>query len=118
MAMLQVPVHPGEILKYEFLEPMDMSAGELAKHIEVPRTRIERLIKEQTSITVDTAARLSKAFNTSMGFWLNLQTNYDIAKAGSDLDFSCIKPLLVATAPESESVTYTRTGPKKERASA
>ena len=55
MTMLQVPVHPGEILKHEFLEPMGISAGKLARHIRVPRTRIERLSNEETSMTIDTA---------------------------------------------------------------
>ncbi len=96
MATLQVPVHPGEILKYEFMEPMGISAGRLARHIRVPRTRIERLVKEETSITLDTAKRLSKAFKTSVGFWLNLQTNYEIAKAERDIDVSDIEPLAAA----------------------
>lgn len=96
MVRLQVPVHPGEILKHEFLEPMGLSPISLAKHIRVPRTRIERLIREETAITVDTARRLARAFGTSVEFWLNLQMHYDLVRDGSDRDISDIEPLKVA----------------------
>jgi addiction module HigA family antidote len=72
------PVHPGEILKEEYLIPLGMSAGALAKALGVPRTRIERVVAEQTGITTDTALRLAKFFQTSPEFWMNLQTSYDL----------------------------------------
>jgi addiction module HigA family antidote len=72
------PVHPGEILRDEFLEPMGLSAGALARHLNVPRTRIERLVAEQTSLTPDTALRLARYFDMSPLFWMNLQTSYDL----------------------------------------
>ncbi len=75
------PLHPGEILREEFLVPLDMSAGALAKVCGVPRTRIERLANEETAVTADTALRLSKAFGTTPGLWLNLQNNYDVEVA-------------------------------------
>ena len=81
MTVLKIAVHPGRILRDEYLVPADLSAGALARHIGVPRTRIERLIKEETSMTVDTANRLSGALGTTPQFWLNLQTNYDVATA-------------------------------------
>jgi len=96
MTKLQVPDHPGEILKYEFLEPMDLSTGKLAKHIGVPRTRIERLCKEETAVTVDTATRLAKAFGTSVEFWMNLQVNYDLIKTRAEIDVTDIEPLAAA----------------------
>ena len=96
MTTLQVPVHPGEILKHEFLDELNISAGRLAKHIGVPRTRIERLVKEETAITVDTAKRLSRAFGTSVEFWMNLQMSYDLLKSGADIDVSGIEPLVAA----------------------
>lgn len=96
MTLLQVPVHPGEILKYDFLEEMEMSAGRLARHINVPRTRIERLIKEETAMTVDTAQRLAKALGTSVEFWMTLQLNYDLTKAPPAPDVQSIKPLAAA----------------------
>jgi addiction module HigA family antidote len=72
------PVHPGEILREEFLAPFGMSAGALAKRLSVPRTRIERLVAETTAMTPDTALRLGKFFATSPEFWMNLQTAFDL----------------------------------------
>ena len=72
------PVHPGEILREEFLVPLGMSAGALAKRLNVPRTRIERLVSETTAMTPDTALRLGKFFATSPEFWMNLQTAFDL----------------------------------------
>lgn len=95
MTMLQVPVHPGEILKHEFLDPMGMSAGKFAKHINVPRTRIERLCAEQTSLTVDTAKRLARALNTTPEFWMNLQAHYDLLSSEAE-DIKKIEPLRAA----------------------
>jgi addiction module HigA family antidote len=83
-------LHPGEILREEFLIPLNMSAGALAKVCGVPRTRIERLANEETGITADTALRLSKAFGTTAALWLNLQNDFDIRIAkreiGKELD--------------------------------
>lgn len=90
------PCHPGEILEYEFLEPLGISAIGLAKVIGVPRTRIERLVKEQTRVTADTALRLSKALGTTPEFWINLQTNFDMAKARRSVDVSGIEPVTQA----------------------
>lgn len=95
MSLLKVPVHPGEILKHEFLTVMGISAGKLAKHIHVPRTRIERLIKEETPVTTDTAARLARAFGTTPEFWLTLQIAYDLLTGAPD-DVADIPPLVAA----------------------
>jgi addiction module HigA family antidote len=78
MARKLAPMHPGEVLREEFLLPLGLSSGALAKACGVPRTRIERLANEETGITADTALRLSKVFGTSPELWLNLQTDYDI----------------------------------------
>lgn len=72
------PVHPGEILREEYLAPLGMSAGLLARKLNVPRTRIERLVAEQTSLTPDTALRLARFFGTTPQYWMNLQTSYDL----------------------------------------
>lgn len=96
MTKLQLPVHPGEILKHEFLDELGISAGKLAKHIHVPRTRIERLVKEETAMTVDTAQRLSRAFGTSVEFWMNLQLNHDLARNEPEPDVQDIKLLRAA----------------------
>lgn len=71
-------IHPGEILKEEFLDAMNISAYRLAKEINVPETRISDIIHGRRSITADTAIRFSKFFGTSAEFWLNLQNLYDL----------------------------------------
>lgn len=96
MGMMTAPCHPGEILKHEFLEPLGISAIGLAKVIGVPRTRIERLVKEQTAVTPDTALRLSKALGTTPEFWINMQSNFDMALARKTVDVSGIEPLVAA----------------------
>lgn len=78
MSLLKLAIHPGRILREEYLEPYGLSPGKLAAHIGVPRTRIERLVKEETAMTVDTAKRLAAAFRTTPNFWMNLQINYDV----------------------------------------
>jgi len=72
------PVHPGEILLEEFLDPMGISQYRLAKDISVSPRRINEIVHGQRAITADTALRLSRYFGTSERFWLNLQTGYDI----------------------------------------
>jgi antitoxin HigA-1 len=81
MAAKLAPLHPGEVLREEFLVPLEMSAGALAKACGVPRTRIERLANEQIGVTADTALRLSKAFGTTPELWLNLQNSFDVQTA-------------------------------------
>jgi antitoxin HigA-1 len=72
------PVHPGEILREEFLDPMGISQYRLAKDISVPPRRINEVVRGQRSITADTALRLARYFGTSERFWLNLQIRYDL----------------------------------------
>jgi addiction module HigA family antidote len=72
------PIHPGEILQKEFLEPMSISQYRLAKDISVPPRRINEIVHGKRSISADTALRLSCYFGTSDRFWLNLQTRYDL----------------------------------------
>jgi antitoxin HigA-1 len=90
MTKTLAPLHPGEVLREEFLIPLGMSAGALAKVCGVPRTRIERLVNEETGVTADTALRLSRAFGTTAAVWLNLQNDFDIRMArreiGKELD--------------------------------
>ena len=81
MAKKLPPLHPGEVLREEFLVPLKMSAGALAKACGVPRTRIERLANEQIGITADTALRLSKALGTTPELWMNLQNSFDVKTA-------------------------------------
>lgn len=72
------PVHPGEVLLEEFLEPMGISQCRLAKDISVPARRINEIVHGKRAVTADTALRLSRYFGTSDRFWLNLQTSYDL----------------------------------------
>jgi antitoxin HigA-1 len=72
------PVHPGEILKEEFLEPLALSASQLAAAIKVPTNRVTRLINEQSGVSADTARRLARVFGTTPDFWMNLQSRYDL----------------------------------------
>jgi addiction module HigA family antidote len=72
------PIHPGEILMEEFLKPLGISQYKLAKDINVPARRINEIVHGKRSISADTALRLSRYFNLSERFWLNLQTRYDL----------------------------------------
>ena len=74
------PIHPGEILREEYLVPLGMSANELAQAIDVPANRVTEIVRERRAITAETALRLSRAFRTTPEFWLNLQTAYDLRK--------------------------------------
>jgi addiction module HigA family antidote len=78
MAKKLAPMHPGEVLREEFLIPLNLSAGALAKSCGLPRTRIERIVAETTGISADTALRLGKALGTSAQLWMNLQNRYDV----------------------------------------
>ena len=76
-------IHPGEVLREEFLEPLNITPYRLAKDIGVQQTRIEQILDGKRSITVDTAIRLGRYFHVSPQFWLNLQQMYDLEEAES-----------------------------------
>jgi addiction module HigA family antidote len=84
MKSLLPPVHPGEILREEYLSPLGLSAGALARKLNVPRTRIERLVAEDTAVTIDTALRLARFFETTPEFWINMQTGYDLKRQAAE----------------------------------
>ena len=71
-------IHPGEILREEFMKPMGISQNALAIALRVPSTRIGEIVNERRGISADTALRLAIYFNTTSDFWMNLQTNYDL----------------------------------------
>jgi antitoxin HigA-1 len=79
------PMHPGEVLREEFLIPLKLSPYKLAEAGGVPRTRFERIANEETAITADSALRLSKLLGTTAEFWLNLQTRYDVLLAEREI---------------------------------
>jgi antitoxin HigA-1 len=75
------PIHPGEILREEYLAPLGMSANALSIALRIPSPRINDVVRERRSVTVDTALRLSRYFNTTAQFWMNLQSSYDLKVA-------------------------------------
>lgn len=89
------PIHPGEILREEFLVPLEMSANRLAQLLAVPANRITEIVGERRAITAETALRLSRAFDTTPEFWLNLQQAYELRSAEKELGpaLKSIKPI-------------------------
>jgi|ERR1700677_1918696 antitoxin HigA-1 len=87
-------IHPGEILREEFLKPLRMSAYALAKRIHVPVPRVNDIVLERRGISADTALRLSRFFGTTELFWLNLQGSYEISRvlAEQATDIESIQP--------------------------
>ncbi|KXS54343.1 MAG: putative Plasmid maintenance system antidote protein [Marinobacter sp. T13-3] len=75
------PIHPGEILREEYLDPLGMSVNSLSKALHVSPTRMNEIVRENRGITADTAMRLARYFGTSERFWLNLQTEYELRQA-------------------------------------
>ena len=96
------PMHPGEMLREEFLVPLALSPYALAKAIRVPRTRIERIVREETPITADTALRLGRFFRMTPEFWMGLQTQYDLrcAERGLTGELRKIEPRPAVEAAE------------------
>jgi addiction module HigA family antidote len=80
MIRIAPPIHPGEVLREEFLVPLGLAPYTLAKALGVPRTRIERLSREETPVTPDTALRLARYFGTTPEFWMNMQSAYDLTR--------------------------------------
>ena len=91
------PVHPGEVLREDFLKPMALSANALAKHLPVPASRINDIVLERRGVTADTALRLSRALGGDAQSWLNLQTAYDLRSveinAALQADIEAVHPL-------------------------
>jgi addiction module HigA family antidote len=79
------PIHPGELLREDFMKPLRLSMNRLALDLHVPVTRIAEIVHERRSITPDTALRLGRYFNTSARFWLNAQAAYDLELAQDQL---------------------------------
>lgn len=98
MASILPPVHPGEILREDYLAPLGTSAEALARRLRVPRTRIERIVAGATAVTPDTALRLSRVFDTTPEFWLDMQTSHDlkIALARGAEEYARIEALAAA----------------------
>lgn len=90
------PIHPGEILREEYLRPLGMSANRLAQALGVPANRISGIVSGARAVTADTALRLGKFFGTSPEFWLNLQQAFDLRTAEREVDLRGIRRLKVS----------------------
>lgn len=86
MKMKLPPVHPGEILLHDFLEPLGLSQSALAEALAVTPMRVSQIVRGQRAITADTALRLSRYFGTRPGWWLDLQTHFDLETASDELE--------------------------------
>ncbi|MCW5982911.1 MAG: HigA family addiction module antidote protein [Bryobacteraceae bacterium] len=91
------PVHPGEILREEFLFPLGMSANELALALRVPATRINDIVNERRGITADTAMRLARYFGTTSRFWMNMQACYELEVAEDQQGGKILREVLPRT---------------------
>lgn len=88
--MRRIRTHPGEILREEYLIPLNLSARGLAAALGVPANRLSEIIRGRRDISADTAIRLGRYFNTDPRFWLNLQAAHDVSKAEAGTDYSRI----------------------------
>jgi addiction module HigA family antidote len=96
MTRLLPPIHPGEVLKEEFMLPLGLSANALARALRVPANRISAIVNGERGVTADTALRLAKALGTTPDFWLNLQKQYDLDCARDEVkDLARIEPIRV-----------------------
>jgi addiction module HigA family antidote len=98
------PVHPGEILREEFLTPLGLSANKVALELRVPVTRISEIVNERRAISPETALRLAQYFNTTPEFWMNLQTQYDLETTEDETLEAIrrdVRPFKVASLPDS-----------------
>ena len=94
------PVHPGEILREEFMVPLRLSMNRVAMDLRVPVTRIADIVNEKRGITADTALRFARYFRNSPTFWMNLQTRYDLEVAEDEIAYKVerdVRPLEAAS---------------------
>jgi addiction module HigA family antidote len=93
------PMHPGEVLREEFMAPLGLTAYRVARAIDVPPNRIQDIARERRNITPGTALRLAKLFGNSAEFWMNLQTHYDLERErdGCEKALDAIKQLALET---------------------
>src|SRR5262249_7913332 len=92
------PVHPGKVLREDFLGPMNLSAYAVARACGVPRTRIQRLVREETPVAPDTAVSLANKFGTTAAFWMGMQAQYDLERAEDEVsaEIKRIQPVKAA----------------------
>ena len=95
------PVHPGEILREEFMAPLGLSMNRVAMDLRVPVTRIADIVNEKRGITADTALRFARYFKNSPTFWMNLQTRYDLEVAEDEIAYKVERDVRPLEAPSS-----------------
>ncbi len=88
------PIHPGEVLKHDFMEPYGLSSNALARTLNITPARINDIVRGQRGITADTALRLAQYFNTDAQSWMNLQSNYELEVAEQSFAGRDIQPLV------------------------
>jgi addiction module HigA family antidote len=99
------PLHPGEMLREEFMKPLGLSSNALAMELRVPVTRISEIVRERRGITADTALRLARYFNMSPEFWMRLQMDFDLESAADAEEAEIrkeIRPRPLRTLPQEE----------------
>lgn len=96
MLIMHNPPHPGEILKEEFIKPLNLSITDMSKKLDVTRQTLSDLINKKRSVSIEMAFKLSKALNTSPEMWLNMQMHYDIANTKDTIDLSKVEEILKA----------------------
>ena len=89
--MPRLRIHPGEVLREEFMAPLGLSANRLAVEIDVPANRLTEIVRERRGVTADTALRLGIRFGTTPQFWLNLQTAHDLSHAEAETDLPKVR---------------------------
>lgn len=94
--MPRVRTHPGEVLREEYLNPLDLSARALAKELGVSANRVTEIMRGERDVSADTAIRLARYFRTDPRFWLNLQAAHDLSKAQAKHDYSKVSPRTAA----------------------
>ena len=92
MARVRIRTHPGEMIRHEFLEPLGMSATALARDLAIPANRLTEIIAGRRGVSADTAIRLARYWGTTVEFWTNMQTSYDVSVAEAAHDYAEIKP--------------------------
>ena len=97
------PIHPGEILLHDFMEPRGLSQYALAKALDVTPMRVSQIVRGQRAVTADTALRLSRYFSTRPGWWLDLQTHYDLETVADKVEARiarAVQPCALRPTPE------------------
>lgn len=95
-----VPIHPGEILLHDFMEPLGLSQSALAQALGATSMRVNQMVGGQRAVTADTALRLSRYFGTRPGWWLDLQTYYDLENAAEELEEKIVRTLKPCKLPQ------------------